>query len=127
MSKNSIVHIEIPASDRLTAARFYSEVFGWEYQDMPEMSYTTFNTGNVGGGYNPLGEQVKPGDVMVYVGSDDIEADLEQVEAQGGKTLVPKTEIPSVGWFAIFADPTGNALALFTEMQNDKGDSQEYA
>ena len=26
----------------------------------------------------------------------------------------PKTEIPGQGWFAIFSDPTGNRLALYT-------------
>ena len=37
----------------------------------------------------------------------------ETVEARGGKTILPKTEIPGVGWFAFFADPTGNQVALF--------------
>lgn len=116
MSKRSIVHFEIPAKDRAAAAQFYSDLFGWEFQHIPEMNYTTFETGNVGGGYNPLGEQVKPGDVLVYIGSEDIEADLKRIGELGGKTLVPKTEIPTVGWFAIFADPTGNSLALYTPM-----------
>jgi ferritin-like metal-binding protein YciE len=28
--------------------------------------------------------------------------------------LLPKTEIPGMGWYAIFADPTGNRLGLFS-------------
>jgi predicted enzyme related to lactoylglutathione lyase len=27
---------------------------------------------------------------------------------------VPKTEIPGMGWYAIFSDPTGNRIGLFT-------------
>jgi hypothetical protein len=67
-----------------------------------------------GGGFTPLGEDVKPGDILIYVDSADIEADLKQVEALGGKVVVPKMEIPGVGWFGIFLDPTGNKIALYT-------------
>ena len=57
--------------------------------------------------------EYKPDSLIVYVGSDDIDADLAKVESLGGKTVFPKTEIPHVGWFAIFTDPTGNRIALF--------------
>jgi predicted enzyme related to lactoylglutathione lyase len=40
--------------------------------------------------------------------------------AQGGKILAPKTEIPGMGWFAFFADPNGNRLALYRAM-NEAG------
>ena len=38
----------------------------------------------------------------------------DQVLLLGASTLVPKTEIPGTGWFAIFTDPTGNRMALYT-------------
>lgn len=31
---------------------------------------------------------------------------------------MPKTEIPHVGWWGIFADPTGYRIALYTSMEN---------
>ena len=34
------------------------------------------------------------------------------VTKEGGKILVPKQQIPTVGWFAIVADPEGNAFGL---------------
>jgi predicted enzyme related to lactoylglutathione lyase len=52
--------------------------------------------------------------VLLYISTDDIDATLAKIEAHGGKTVVPKTEIPQVGWFGIFTDPTGNRVALFT-------------
>jgi len=52
--------------------------------------------------------------LLLYIGTDDIDASLAKVEAHGGKTVLPKTEIPGIGWFAIFTDQTGNRLALFT-------------
>ena len=80
--------------------------------------HATFEADPVGGGFNPVGGELNPaGTVIVYVGTDDITASLEKAEALGGKTLVPKTEIPGMGWFGIFADPTGNKIGLFTAHQ----------
>jgi predicted enzyme related to lactoylglutathione lyase len=50
----------------------------------------------------------------MYVSTDDIDATLAHVEALGAKTLTPKTEGPH-GWSAVFADPVGNRIALYTE------------
>jgi predicted enzyme related to lactoylglutathione lyase len=33
----SVVHFEIPADDVARAKEFYSSVFDWQLQDMPEM------------------------------------------------------------------------------------------
>ena len=38
---------------------------------------------------------------------------MKTVAAGGGRTLVPKTPIPSVGHFAVFADPDGIGVGLF--------------
>lgn len=57
--------------------------------------------------------QLRTGELLVYVGSDDIDGDLRKAEQLGGKILVPKTEIPNTGWFGVFEDPAGNRLGLF--------------
>jgi steroid delta-isomerase-like uncharacterized protein len=114
-TNRGIVHLEIPAADRKTAARFYSDMFGWEYEHMGEpMNYTSFKTGNIPGGFPDLGDMYEPGDVIFYIESDNIDADLRRAEKLGGKTMVPRTEIPGYGWFAILADPTGNRVGLFS-------------
>ena len=114
-ARREIVHMEIPAADREAAAHFYNELFGWEFEHMgPPMNYTTFATGNIGGGFPDLGEMYEPGDVLVYLYSDDIDADLRRIESRGGQTVMPSTEISGFGWFAVFSDPTGNRLALYT-------------
>ncbi len=38
---------------------------------------------------------------------------LKQVEAAGGRTLRPRTEIPGMGAFAYFSDPEGNAVGMW--------------
>jgi hypothetical protein len=115
MSHHPFVHIELSANDRESAGEFYSKVFGWKIHQIPEMNYATFTTGegdSVGGGLNPVGEQTSAGTVTVYINTDDIIATMATIEANGGKILYPKTEIPTVGWFALFSDPTGNQMAL---------------
>ena len=119
MSNHSIVHVEIPASDPAAASKFYADLFGWKIQVDPSFDYHMFQADpGPGGGFVKIGDQMgyKPGEVLIYVSTDDINATLAEVVALGGKTLQPKTEIPQVGWFAIFADPAGNRIALFTSM-----------
>lgn len=117
MSKRNVVHVEIPAADVAAAGRFYQELFGWKIQHVPEMNYTMWEDGSgSGGGFTQVSAESPAGQVLVYIDSDDIEADLKKVEQLGGKVLHPKMEIPQTGWFGIFQDPTGNVLALYTSM-----------
>lgn len=117
MTKRNIVHIEIPAADGAQAGEFYQKLFGWKIQHVPEMNYTMWDAGDgTGGGFIDLGETTRPGDVLIYVNSDDIEADLKQAESLGAKIIQEKMEIPQTGWFGIFQDPTGNKIALYTSM-----------
>ena len=120
MSKHPIVHIEFSAKDREEAGKFYSEAFGWQVQQIPDMNYATYETGEgVGGGLNPVSDEYPAGTVAVYIGTDDIEASLKKVEELGGKTVVPKMEVPGMGWMAFFNDPTGNMVGLWKDMPRD--------
>jgi len=118
MSKRNIVHVEIPAVNVEGAGKFYQDLFGWKIQPMPEMNYTMWEAGEGDeyGGFPQVSEDNPAGQVLVYIASDDIEADLKKVEKLGGKVLHTKTEIPGTGWFGIFQDPTGNVLGVYTSM-----------
>jgi predicted enzyme related to lactoylglutathione lyase len=121
MSNHSVVHIEIPAKDPSTASKFYADAFDWKIQVDPGFDYHMFQADpGPGGGFVKVGEEMgmsyKPGEVLIYISTDDIDATLAKIESLGGKTLQSKTEIPNTGWFAIFSDPTGNRLALYTPL-----------
>jgi predicted enzyme related to lactoylglutathione lyase len=79
------------------------------------MNYVTFQINEEqGGGFLDVSQEgFKVGDVIPYISTPDIEATLAKVEELGGKILQPETEIPGIGWFAFFADPTGNRVGLF--------------
>jgi uncharacterized protein len=124
MSKHPIVHIEFAANDPQAAGGFYSQLFDWKLDYDPNLGYMQFQPeSGPGGGFNKVGAteaagfETKAGDVLVYVATDDIDATLARAESLGGKTLVPKMEIPGIGWFSIFTDPTGNKVGLYTSLQ----------
>ncbi|NIW46871.1 MAG: VOC family protein, partial [Gammaproteobacteria bacterium] len=50
MSDHHVVHVEFSAQDREAATKFYSDLFGWKFQQFPEMDYATFDTGKEVGG-----------------------------------------------------------------------------
>ncbi len=119
MSKHPIVHIEFSTHDREVGAKFYSELFGWKFEQIPDMNYATFEAdGGPGGGLNPVTETTPPGATVVYVDTDDIDASLAKVEQLGGKVMLPRSEIPGMGWFALFSDPSGNQIGLFEDLEN---------
>ena len=117
MSARNIVHIEIPSADLQQSGDFYGKLFGWKITPMPEMNYGLWEPSEgPGGGFSPIGPDVAPGQVLIHVASDDIEADLERAGALGATVLRAKTEIPNIGWWGVFRDPSGNSVALFTEL-----------
>lgn len=113
MTKRSVVHVEIPAKNRDAAAKFYEAMFGWTYRHEDDSRYTIFETGNIGGGFPDIGESFQPDHVLIYIATDDIEADLAKAKNLGATVVQEKMEIPGMGWFAWLIDPSGNRIALW--------------
>ncbi len=117
MTKRNIVHIEISTRNAEETSKFYQQLFGWKITPIPEMNYTTWEAPEgPGGGFSPVGADTKAGDVLIHVDSDDIEADLKKAVKLGATVIREKQEIPSIGWWGVFKDPTGNVIALYTSM-----------
>jgi len=117
MSKRNVVHVEIPAANVEAAGKFYQELLGWKIQHDAKLNYSMWEAGDgSGGGFPEVSDEAPAGKVLVYIHSDDIEADLKKVEQLGGKVIHAKAEIPQTGWYAFFQDPTGNVLGLYTSM-----------
>jgi predicted enzyme related to lactoylglutathione lyase len=117
VAAHPIVHVEIPVRDQEEASRFYGELFGWKIESYPEMEYVMFRPSDGPGGGLPKinGEMYRAGQVLVHVGTDDVDASLAKATDLGATVEVPTTEIPGVGWFAIFTDPSGNRVSLFKD------------
>ena len=112
----SIVHVEIHSPAPEKTQRFYEEVFGWKFESIPQMNYTTFKAPSPpdGGLTTPM-EGMGP-TVLNYILSTDINETQRKIERAGGSVVVTKSEIPNFGWFAIFRDPVGITQALYQSM-----------
>ncbi|MBL8745247.1 MAG: VOC family protein [Phycisphaerae bacterium] len=121
-----VVHFEIGCQNIEKARRFFGEVFGWEYAPnvVPNNAAMVGNLGpfaasptaGIGGHLNSLGHPPHQY-VTVYIQVDDIEQALAKIERASGSTLIPKQEVPGMGWFAWFKDPEGNVLGLWKTMK----------
>lgn len=112
----TIVHIGLPAGDRVQAGRFYHKVFGWEVLDVPEWDYSLFEAGAPPGGGLGTGllpEEFALNGALPFILVDSIEEALGRITAEGGRVLLPKKAVPGTGWLAIFRDPEGTILALW--------------
>ncbi len=115
-----IVHIEIPSHDAAESKAFYGALLGWGSMDIPmpdmgeEFNYTILNLGeSMAAALAPLSDDIKPGDVLLYFGSDDLDADMARVSELGGTVLLPRQDIPGFGSLGLFLDPTGNRVAFW--------------
>lgn len=96
------------------AGAFYGHVVPWKVADsgMPGLDYAVLNAedGGVGGLVSTAGGRA-PG-WLGYVAVADVDATVAAFERHGGSTVVPATDIPGVGRFAIVKDPDGASLAV---------------
>ncbi len=114
---NPLMYLEFGAADVPRTARFFRDVFGWQFRDITATRYSSFSSGPSGlsGGIQHL-DKIEPGGGMIlYIAVEDIETHCKYIAAAGGKVTKPRTEIPGVGWFALFADLDGNQFGLFTQ------------
>jgi len=109
---NSVVHVEIHSNAPEKTKAFLKDVFEWKFQDMPEMNYSMFETPSALGGGLQKAENL-PAGVLDYISSNDIDGTIKKIQSSGGAIVMPKAEIPGMGWFAVFQDPTGITLALY--------------
>ena len=67
-------------------------------------------TMNMGGLY----KRQMPGPIMNFVIVENIKKILTKVEKLGGKIMMPRNEIKSVGLVAVIQDTEGNVIGLWT-------------
>ena len=108
-----INYIELPAPDMAAMKVFYSEVFGWSYQDYGPQ-YAEIKGAGIEGGLDANSGARGPSDqgALVIFLSEDLDASLAAVVKAGGRVTVPIFEFPGGRRFH-FTDPCGNELAIY--------------
>jgi len=109
---HNICHFEVPAEDVERAKKFYQGLFDWKIEAV-EGGYNLITVGEPG----PNGGMMKrmaPGQgITVYINVESVDDYSKKLQSLGGKVLMPKTPVPTMGYFAVFQDTEGNALALW--------------
>lgn len=128
---NKVVHFEIPTDDHARAKRFYAEVFGWQMQDMPggdevytfaitspvDEQFQHKESGAINGGMFKRDPQLPVDKPVITIGVDSIDDHVRLIEDAGGSLVVPKGEVPGMGYYAYFLDPEGNLMGLWESMR----------
>jgi hypothetical protein len=116
---HDLVTRDVPA-----AIAFYSAVVGWKTEPFGKSGYQMWV-----GGQGPLGgvmvideQHARTGmrpHWMAHVQVPDVDATAKAAVARGGRLATEPTDIPTVGRFAVVADPQGASLSIFAPRQND--------
>ena len=121
---DKVVHFEVPYDDLERAKKFYSEVFGWQFQAMPEMNYNIVRTvevderqmpkesGAINGGMYKRDEQSAKSPVIV-ISVKSIDESIAKMKALGGKVFRSKIQVGQMGHYAQVIDTEGNIIGIW--------------
>jgi predicted enzyme related to lactoylglutathione lyase len=110
---------ELMTTDPGAATEFYGQLFGWKIEAMNMgMPYNVLKVGDaaIGGimGMPPGAPAGTPPSWVPYVTVADVDALVKKVVSLGGQVHMPPTDIPTVGRFAVIADPQGATINVIT-------------
>jgi uncharacterized protein len=122
-----VVHFEVPYDDADRARAFYSDVFGWAIQPMPEFEYDFVQTGPtaadtgiatepgyIGGGM--FQRQADVGRPIITIDVDDMSAALASIAEHGGAAVGEPQPVGDMGVAAYFTDSEGNLMGLWESL-----------
>ena len=107
--------VHLGTSDPDAAKRFYGNLFGWEFEDMPagpEMTYTFIsrNKHSVAGMY---ALKNAPSHWLPFVNVADADDVAKKASQAGGKVPYAPMDVLDVGRMAVLQDPTGANIAIW--------------
>ncbi|MGV9601633.1 VOC family protein [Streptosporangium sandarakinum] len=114
---HAIDYVELTVTDLERAKRFYTEAFGWRFNDYGPgyagiRSAQDETVSEVGG--LRAGEEVRPGGPFVLLYSADLDRSVEAVTNAGGRVVSGPYGFPGGRRFH-FTDPSGNELGVWAE------------
>jgi uncharacterized protein len=120
--EGNFIWYELMTSDQDAAIDFYTSVVGWTAADFPTpggeaFRYTILSAGERGiAGLMQINDEMREnGARPAWVGVinvGDCDSGAEAVETAGGKVLRAPEDIPTIGRFAVVADPGGAVYQL---------------
>lgn len=112
-AENRIDYIEIPVTDPAAARKFFTDLFGWSFEDYGP-DYLAFGDGRLDGGFRRSDAPAPASGVLVVFFSRNLERDRDRVVELGATISQDIFEFPGGRRFH-FVDPTGNLYAIWAE------------
>jgi predicted enzyme related to lactoylglutathione lyase len=117
-SNGQFVWHELLTKDPKAAIAFYSEVVGWKTQPFEGTDYVMWvaSQGPLGGVMTLPAEAAKMGAPPHWISNvqvENVDATAALAKKLGGKVYKEPEDIPTVGRFAVIADPQGAAISIF--------------
>ena len=130
-----IIWRDLLTNDPAASQRFYSELFGWEFESVGEASnlrsdsaYTLIrHNGRLIGGMVDTLALNNRGDIsqwVVLMAVEDLDAGISAVTASGGEIVAPATDLQARGRLALVRDAEGALLGLLETRDGDPRDSE---
>ena len=107
---------ELITGDVKTAKAFYGRALGWEFSDDDGYIHIR-NRGRSNGGMIQMDDM--PTGWTPYFSVASLDDALKQIKELGGQVVVPKTEAPGTGHFAMVLDPAGACFYIMQAYQLD--------
>jgi predicted enzyme related to lactoylglutathione lyase len=109
-----IVHIEFRSADFGRSAAFYGKIFGWQAQELAASSHLKFQAPGGPGGTWVKSELAQAPGPVAYIAVDSVAGKLAEIEKSGGRILVSPMPSAAGGELALFVDPDGNVVGLWS-------------
>ena len=110
-----VIHFEINVDNPERASKFYADTFGWKFQ---KWGGPRILAGYHRGGFAARNQRrhdeasaSRRGTVNT-IGVASVDESIAAVTKNGGKVVMPKTAIPTIGWFAYCTDTEGNTFGV---------------
>lgn len=111
-----INYVEFPARNIETTKAFFTQAFGWSFEDFGP-DYTAFSDQGLDGGFfkSELSSSTENGSALIVFYSQEIEATQSKIEEAGGMIIKPIFSFPGGRRFH-FMDPSGNEYAVWSDL-----------
>ncbi|WP_299494558.1 VOC family protein [uncultured Shewanella sp.] len=108
-------YIEFSAKNLLATKTFFTQVFGWTFEDFGP-DYTAFDNAGLRGGFfhSDLSASTSNGSALMVFFSHDLEATQDKIIQSGGKVIKPIFSFPGGRRFH-FTEPSGNEFAVWAQ------------
>ncbi|MBI2675208.1 MAG: VOC family protein [Candidatus Aenigmarchaeota archaeon] len=124
---DKVVHFEVPAEDLERARKFYTGVFGWKIDRVPNMDYQIVSTvetdekgmpkepGAINGGMMMKHDDTPSPVIVINVAK--MEDSLRNLKESGGRVVMEPQKVGDMGLYARFVDPEGNLMGIWQDLK----------